>query len=82
MGYPQQYGYYGGYNYGQQATPQAQQPAAPAAAPTTDSSAWDPAAAAAYYQTSGWGGYYGQSPTPAPASSQDVVSLCDLVMIA
>jgi hypothetical protein len=54
MGYGAQYGgYYGGAypQYGQAA------PAQPAA-PTTDSSAWDPAAAAAYYQTQGWGGYY------------------------
>lgn len=62
MGYPQQYGYYGGYNYGQPAAPQApQQAAQPPAPQTTDSSAWDPAAAAAYYQTQGWGGYYCKS---------------------
>lgn len=65
MGYPQQYGYYGGYGYGQPAVPpQNAQPAVPATAPapqTTDSSAWDPAAAAAYYQTQGWGGYYCES---------------------
>lgn len=59
MGYPAQYGYYGGYGYGQHAAPQqAAQPAQPAAAQTTDSAAWDPAAVAAYYQTQGWGGYY------------------------
>jgi hypothetical protein len=46
-------GYYGG-QYPQYGQAQAAQPPASA----TDSSGWDPAAAAAYYQTQGWGGYY------------------------
>lgn len=54
--YPGYGGYYGG-QYPQYGQAQAAQ--APAAA--TDISGWDPAAAAAYYQTQGWGGYYCES---------------------
>lgn len=55
--YPyQQYPYYGGY-YGQGGVPgqpgQAQQ-----GQEGQQTGAWDPAAAAAYYQQGGWGGYY------------------------
>ena len=63
MGYPG-YGYYGGYGYGQTGVPG--QPGQPANQPgATESNAqnggWDAAAAQAYYQSAGWGGYYGGS---------------------
>lgn len=55
--YPGYGGYYGG-QYPQYGAQAAQPPAA-----ATDNSGWDPAAAAAYYQTQGWGGYYSQDGT-------------------
>lgn len=62
MGYAGYPGYYGGYGYGQTGVPgqPGQAPSAGAADSTQPPGGWDQAAAAAYYQTQGWGGYYSQ----------------------
>ncbi len=59
MGYAGYPGYYGGYGYGQTGVPGQPGAAAGAATDSTQQAGgWDPTAAAAYYQTQGWGGYY------------------------
>ncbi|KAL7423794.1 E3 ubiquitin-protein ligase pub1 [Cryptotrichosporon argae] len=72
MGYP---GYY--YPYYQQGIPGQPGGAQPAPAAGVDPNAaqagqWDAAAAAAYYQSGGWGGFYAQDPAQngAPANGQ------------
>lgn len=74
MGYPNQYNYYGNYNYGQGGVPG--QPGAGAQSPQEQQpGGWDQAAAAAYYQGQGWGDFYGRSslrnrPDVSPTRSQ------------
>lgn len=76
MGYAGYPGYYGGYGYGQTGVPgQPGQAASGGAAESSQQAGgWDQAAAAAYHQTQGWGGYYSESSLKVSSGTNNATS--------